>query len=323
MKPFILNLKNTIPSKSLIDDLLFRHKHIIMKNARFKNIIDYNKNYGFLVGNKMGYKQGTNNREDLGEGVLNVGSEPHFTYIHQHNEMSYTDEWPGRFMLGCIEPPKEGTGITTICDNRLITKELPNKLYEKALNKGIKYYRNFTNKHVDNKIVYNHWQDSFLTEDMKEVEKDCISKNINFKWNNDNSLKLEYNKPAFIYHPTTNEILFFNAGFQNQIFLDEWHPYNSMKKEDKPLRCSWGNGEEFTNEELNIFIRNSERNIIYESWEKGSIILLDNHYFTHGRIPYEKGDKREIGVIMGNKVIRSIKNNNNISACYYENYNST
>lgn len=317
MKSFTLNLKNTIPSKKLIDELLFRHKHIRLKNAKFTNITEFSNNYGFLVGNRMTYKQGTNSREDLGEGVLNVGTEPHFTYIHQHNEMSYTDEWPSRFMLGCINKPKEGTGITTICDNRLITEQLPNKIFKKSLDKGIRYYRNFTNKYADNKIIYNHWQDSFLTEDMKDVEKDCISKNISFKWGSDNSLKLEYTKPAFIYHPQTSEILFFNAGFQNHIFLDEWYPYNKMEPKDKPLRCSWGDGEDFTDEELNILIENAERNIISENWENGDIILLENHYFTHGRIPYDKGDNREIGVIMGNKVIRT-KSINNISNCYYE-----
>lgn len=317
IKPFTIHLeKNVVPSYNSVQKILKQKGHVLFKNANFKTAKEMSERYGHLAGTRMTYKMGTNNRVNIGDGVLNVGTEPHYYYVNQHNEMSYTDEWPSVFLLACITPSETG-GITPICNNRQLTNDLPIELTYKSLQKGIKYYRFFTNKYDNDGIVYNHWQDLFKTDDKSVVEKELIENSMDFKWNSDDSLSMSYTRPAFIKHPETEEMFFFNAGFQNFVWFDCWKPYNELPMEKRPFSASWGDGEPFTREEAEALENNAEKNIIGQKWEQGDIMILDNHHYTHGRLPYEENSKRQIGVIMGNRVSRG-ETNQGISSSMYD-----
>ena len=65
---------------------------------------------------------------------------------------------------------------------------------------------------------------------------------------------------------------------------------------------TWGNGEEFTDEEFNQLIEHESKYQIAVNYEEGDIFFMDNIKFKHGRTPFQ--GTRKVGVMIGNTVAR-------------------
>jgi alpha-ketoglutarate-dependent taurine dioxygenase len=313
------NHSSEFPDREETWSLLNEYGYVRFRNAKFQNAKELKEKYGYLAGRYMNYYQGTNNRKDIGDGVLNVGTEPSYLNLQQHNEMSYSDSWPSIFMLGCISPPLENEGITTIANNRKVTKLLPNNMRNKFMEVGINYIRNFTDaRNVDHQSIgYNHWQASFITNSREEVEKQCMGHALKYKWHNDGTLTTIYTRPAFIEHPKTKEIIFHNCAYSNHQWFNEWKPFCHLPNDKKPFYSSFGDESEFSEKDIQIMKQLYDENMIGESWKQGDILLLENHFMTHGRTPFtSNSNNRLLGVILGEKIIRKNKQQTNgISQC--------
>ena len=82
----------------------------------------------------------------------------------------------------------EGVGHSFLSDNSIATNLiLQTKLGQKLKEKGICYHRYLTDREYykgkeEGQNIYNHWQQSFLTEDPMEAEKIAREKQLEVEW---------------------------------------------------------------------------------------------------------------------------------------------
>ena len=306
---------NELPLWRDIEPLLRSVGHVRLRGSSFKNSTELDEKYGYLIQNKTQYLGGSSYRDSLSNNVLNTGYEPPYMDLEQHYEMSYTDQWPQLFMLGCIENTVKSGGMTTISNNKRVTENLPTDLYNKYMDLGIKYIRNEVDKYDSNipsdmRSQYQTWQKSFMTESKEAVENVCGNNGYKHVWTNDNRLYYEYNRPFFVYHPIYKDEMVLFASFVSGVnWYEKRGIFADIPGEKRPFHCQWGNGTEFTESEKQTMDDLYNEFLMGDKWESGDILLLDNHFTTHGRSRYEiqegTSQVRNIGVMMGNKTIRS------------------
>ena len=316
---------NELPTLSDMTSILSSAGHVRLRGLNFNSGAEFESAYGYLIGKPMNYFGGSGMRNNLSQNVLNVGFEPPFLDLPQHNELSYSDQWPQTFMLGCIENNLDNhhEGITTICDNKKLTENLPHELYDKFMDLGLKHIRNEVDKYNPNipthkKREYQSWQDSFLTDSKQNVEEECIKNGYKFEWDMDGTLYYEYVRPSFIAHPINGDILLFGNFLAGVDWYENWEPFCNYPGRDRPYWNQWGDGTEFTIEEKKIMRDLYQEFLMGDKWMNGDVLLLDNHYTTHGRTPYDVNGVREIAVMMGNRVVRSNFEPNGIGLCHFQ-----
>ena len=195
--PFTIDCSaSSMPSASDLQSILSSVGHVRLRGLEFSDGKQLESQFGHLIGKPMKYKGGTGERVpiDASDNALAAGYEPPHLHLVQHNEMSYTDQWPHLFMLACIGntlPPDQG--ITAICDNRKLTEHLPTELRRKYMELGIRYIRNEIDSRdpdvpSETRKQFISWQKSFLTQNAEDVERECESKGYAFSWNQDGSL---------------------------------------------------------------------------------------------------------------------------------------
>ena len=122
-----------------------KHGHVILKNTGIKEPKEFAEWGKLFIKSRDNYKSGTNPRDDLGEGILNVSTaEPPYIYIPFHNEMSYLNNIPTRICFCCFWNAPEG-GITTLMDNVKMSMNLPQYIKDKVQRYGVNYVLNMQN----------------------------------------------------------------------------------------------------------------------------------------------------------------------------------
>ena len=265
------------------------------------------------IGKQMSYQGGTNARKDQGKGVLSVGTEPSFANVAAHNEMSYAFLYPELFIIGCKAAPAQA-GPTVIGDNAVMTDllmKLP--LGEKMREKGIRYIRNFSNtwNTPEDGTQFSNWQDVFETEVRDTAMKRANarlggSEGSSFEWQENGALRLSYRAPAYEYDAKLERNLCFTSIGHHGYWFRQWTPFNQLPNIERPFHMQFGDGTEFTEDQLEQFVMIANASSFPLYWTPGTIVLLDNRRFTHARPPYElpKDEKRQLGVLLLNPVER-------------------
>lgn len=108
--------------------------------------------------------------------MFDVGA-PAAAHLHYHHEMAYIDESFEKLGFSCkASPGVENVGSTYLSDNVAATDAiLKTKVGQKLMKHGVCYIRCLTDRDAspDPDGVYNHWQQSFQTEDPDEVRCVC------------------------------------------------------------------------------------------------------------------------------------------------------
>jgi hypothetical protein len=119
---------------------------------------------------QMEYKGGNNWRNKIAENVYDTGA-PTESWVHYHHEMSYLKNFASKIAFMAKEVPGD-KGFTYAGDAKATTEEvMKTDLGKKLLEKGMCYIRKLSDRaHFGNittgeEYVYNHWQQSFITED--------------------------------------------------------------------------------------------------------------------------------------------------------------
>lgn len=68
----------------------------------------------------------------------------------------------------------------------------------------------------------------------------------------------------------------------------------------------FGDGTDFTREELQTFVDVYDAHGVQLDWNKGDIAVVCNHRWAHGRPRFEllPGQRRELGVVLGQTYTR-------------------
>jgi hypothetical protein len=146
------------------------------------------------------------------------------------------------------------------------------------------------------------WQEVFETEDRSVVEKYCGEIDMKYEWKDNGGIKLIQVRPATVFHPVTEEKVWFNQ-------VDQFHPshfnaeiYETLmllandNEEELPLYASFGDGSKISEAIIREVQSTIDNVTVVRPWEKGDFIIVDNMLTAHGRKSYT--GERQIVVSM-------------------------
>jgi len=246
-----------------------------------------------LMPQRAGYKEKATPRTDFGEGVFSSTDLPSIQPIRLHNENSYTLDFPGVLLFGCLIAPEEG-GATTVGDMREALRLLPEHLRER-FTAGWLLVRHYS------ELAGLPWQRSFATEDPAVAEAYCEENTIGYEWTDDGSLRTQQLRSAIVTHPLTGEQTWFNHfAFWNRWTLDgdvRDVLLETYGDDGLPFDTLLGNGDALSREDVDVLNQIYDQVTVRETWERGDLLLVDNILSAHGREAF-RGD-RKIVVAMG------------------------
>jgi len=226
-------------------------------------------------------------------------------WLHYHHEMAYIGS--STTMLGflCHKMPSEG-GYTFVSDNIQATNAiLATPFGQKLKDLGICYHRNLTDRRefvgVPEVGVYNHWQQSMMTEDPDEAIAEARKRGLDAEWGHNGLLKTRYTVSAFEYFPQLDKNLLYSSMADDGAWFDTWPLVQHLPVGERPLKMTFGDGSEMTYDEKQQFLDVYDDYGIPIEWEVGDVALICNYRFAHGRpaVHVKEGEERELGVLIG------------------------
>ena len=255
------------------------------------------------------YEGGANPRKSLQGNVFEVGA-PLQAWLHYHHEMAYIGS--STKMIGFLahKIPSNG-GATFVSDNVQATADLLSTPFgQKLKERGLCYHRNLTDRNAfKDKIdvgVYNHWQQSMMTEDPDEAIAEARNRGLEAEWGSDGLLKTRYTISAFEFFPQLDKNLLYSSMADDSIWFDAWPLVQHLPADQRPLKLTFGDGSEMNLAEKQEFLDVYDRYGIPLNWQVGDIALICNYRFAHGRpaIELSDGEERELGVLIGDSFDR-------------------
>jgi alpha-ketoglutarate-dependent taurine dioxygenase len=250
-----------------------------------------------LMPKRAGYKEKATPRTDFGEGVFSSTDLPAAQPIRLHNENSYTLDFPGTLLFGCVVAPAEG-GATTVGDMREALRRIPPAIRERFESTGWLLVRNFS------ELAGLPWNKSFATDDPAVVEAYCRENVIGYEWLDTGTLRTRQRRSAIVTHPVTGDRAWFNHfTFWNRWTLDEDVRdvlLDTYGEDGLPFDTFVGDGSALTRDEVETLRRTYDEVTVRETWQRGDLLLVDNILNAHGREAFS--GERRILVAMGDPI---------------------
>ncbi len=250
-----------------------------------------------LIARRAGYKEKATPRTDFGEGVFSSTDLPAIQPIRLHNENSYTLDFPGVLLFGCVTAPETG-GATTVGDMRRALSLLPPELVARFEQAGWLLVRNYSD------LAGMPWRKAFSADDPAGAEEYCDAHSIGYEWLDEDTLRTRQLRSAIVTHPVTGERVWFNHfAFWNARSLDEDVRdvlTETFGADGLPFDTRLGDGTALTDAEVDAVNAAYEAVTVRETWQAGDLMLVDNILCAHGREAYTGA--RKILVAMGDPV---------------------
>ncbi len=262
-----------------------------------------------VVDAEMDYRGGANPRDALEANVYEVGA-PLAAALHYHHEMAYVGASTEMvaFLAKRVVP---GRGATFVSDNVRATEALlETDVGHKLAELGVCYRRDLTDRTAfvgrEPIGVYNHWQQSFGTDDPDEAEARAEAKGLQTSWGADGLLRTRYYASAFEYYPRLARNLLFSSVADHAMWFDSWPLVEHVPPRRRPLWMTFGDDSDFTTDDLRTYVDVYDRFGIPIDWRVGDLAVVCNYRFAHGRPSIElgPGEERELGVVLGRSFTR-------------------
>lgn len=273
-------------------------------NTGLTDYADMRRLARLVLDDEMDYQGGANPRGRLQPNVFEVGA-PLTAWLHYHHEMAYVGESPTAlgFLAGKVAP---GKGATFVSDNLRATEAiLATDLGRKLRDLGICYHRDLTDRDAyagrDHAGVYNHWQQSFATDDPAVAEQRAAAKGLETEWGDDRLLRTRYRASAFEHFPGLDRNVLFSSIADHWMWFDAWPNVSHLAPHRRPLRMTYGDGSELSADEMRQYVEVYDRFGTPIDWRVGDVAVICNYRFAHGRpgIHLDPGEERELGVVLG------------------------
>lgn len=250
-----------------------------------------------LIAERAGYKEKATPRTDFGEGVFSSTDLPAVAPIRLHNENSYTLDFPGVLLFGCVIAAETG-GATTVGDMRKALALLPPDLAARFAEAGWLLERNYSD------MAGMPWRKAFSAEERQGAEEYCDANAIGYEWLDEDALRTRQLRSAIVTHPVTGERSWFNHfAFWNARSLDEDVRdvlVDTFGADGLPFNTYLGDGTSLTDAEVDTINDVYQAVTVRESWRRGDVMLVDNILSAHGRESFTGA--RKILVAMGEPV---------------------
>ncbi len=257
-----------------------------------------------VINREIAYRGGANPRDSLEPNVYEVGA-PLEAHLHYHHEMAYIGQSTRMLGFLCDSALAEG-GQTFVSDNLGATDAImATALGRKLKSLGLCYHRDLTDREAfrgrEPIGVYNHWQQSMMTEDPEEAEAIARAKGLHVDWGPGRLMKTRYYISAFEYYPPLGRNLLYASVADDGMWFDTWPGVMHLPYHQRPLKLTFGDGSEISREEKALWVDIYDRFGIPIGWRRGDIAIVCNFRFAHGRpaIRLRPGERRQLGVLIG------------------------
>jgi len=306
-----------VDNKELVDEMKAKYEDtglVYLRNTKLTQLKDMRKMIGVIIPDElnMEYKGGSNWRNHIEPNVYDTGA-PKESWIHYHHEMAYVGASPSSIGFCAKTALPNGRGATYVSDQVQATDELLQTDFgRKMKDKGICYTRCLTDEvHYKDQEqsefdVYNHWQKSMGTQDPETAEKVANERGLQVQWDMAHPRYGRYMKTKFYcdvyeYCPQLDKNLLFASVADHWMWFDTWPGVKLLPNEERPLKITYGDDTEMTQDELKQFVDIYDKYGIPINWAVGEIAVMCNYRWAHGRPIYhlEEGESRELGVVLG------------------------
>lgn len=308
------DMKSRVMNLDLIDEMheIFdAHGLVYLTNTGLTSLQDMRSWATVILANEIVYTGGANPRKPIEPNVYDVGA-PGAAWLHYHHEMAYVGKSPLFISLFCKHALPNEKGYTYVSDGIESTNEIMRSpLGPKLRDLGICYIRNLTDKEFyndkDQSGIYNHWQDSFGTNDPKEAEILANERGLKVEWEvslkGERFCKTKYYTSAFEYFEPLDMNVLYSSVADDFMWFDSWPGIDTVDPHARPLKLTFGDDTEMTQEEKQIYVDVYDKWGFPLKWQPGDIGIMCNYRWAHGRpgftVDKEAGERRELGVLLG------------------------
>jgi alpha-ketoglutarate-dependent taurine dioxygenase len=214
-------------------------------------------------------------------------------WIPLHHEMSYSHNWPALLYFYCDVPAESG-GATPLASERTVFGRIPAEVKARFQRDGVRYVRNFGAE------LDLPWQEVFQTSDRAEVEAYCRRSGTEWQWTGADGLRTTAIRQAVARRPRTGEEVWFNHAhlFHVSNLLPDVAEtlLSEVGEYGLPRSVFYGDGEPIPGEVVGLIGGLYREAAIGFPWQRGDVLIVDNHLAVHGREPY--GGNRRVLVAM-------------------------
>jgi len=277
---------------------------VYLSNTGLTDLSDMRRAAKLVMDDEMRYEAGANPRNDLEPNVYEVGA-PLPAWLHYHHEMAYVGT--STTMLGFLaRHAVSGKGQTFVSDNVKATDAiLATDFGQKLKELGLCYHRDLTDRDAfagtEEIGVYNHWQQSMMTDDPDVAEQYARDHGLETEWGPNRLLKTRYYVSAYEYYPPLDRNLLYSSVADDGMWFDTWPKVQHLPYDQRPLKLTFGDLSEMTWDEKALFVDIYDRYGIPIDWSVGDVAIVCNWRWAHGRpsIHLEENEQRELGVLIG------------------------
>lgn len=276
-----------------IEAQLLKHGAILFRGFGVKSVDEFEHFILSLAGELLDYSYRSTPRRLVSGKIYSSTEYPADQWIPQHNEVSYSNNWPLKIWFHCVTPA-ETRGETPIADSRRVFQRISPQTRDRFAQKKVMYVRNFRPG------LGLRWQEVFQTEDKTELAEYCRTSGIQHEWKSDGQLRTKQICQAVAKHPTTGETVWFN---QAHLFHVSSLPaatrdslLSMFKEEDLPRHTFYGDGTPIEAGVLAEIRAAYDAETVLFPWQQGDVLMMDNMLASHGRAPFTGTRKVVVGM---------------------------
>lgn len=282
---------------------------VVLRNTGLTDVATMRSFARLVLSTEMSYEGGANPRDRIEGNVYEIGA-PLVARLPYHHEMAYVSKSTRQIGFVCSAAVPD-RGATYVSDGVASTDALlATELGAKLRQHGVCYHRSLTD--ADDFVgaagygVYNHWQQSFGTDDPAVAEAKAVERGLQVEWGPNRLMQTRFYNPAFEYFAPLDRNLLYASLADHGIWFDTWPLVQHLPYEERPLHMTFGDDSEFTRAELEQFIGVYDAFGTKIDWRVGDVAVICNTRFAHGRpeIHLADGEDRTLGVILGEQFDR-------------------
>lgn len=299
------NLSSNEQLRNRVRETFLRTGLVYLTNTGSRDPKLLQKPFEDILGTNVVYEGGANPRSHIDGNVYDTGVSME-SFVHYHHEMAYISKSVRNLSFFCTDLSPGVDGSTYVSDNIAVTNAIQHsELGRKLREKGICYVRKLTDREQFKTAppigVYNHWQKSFLTECPKEAEKSANSRGLSVEWAPNREMITKFYISSYEYCPYIDRNLLYVSAADHSIWFDTWPNVKQLPQEKRPLKLTYGDDTEFTDDEIAEFVDIYDDYGMKLDWKVGEAALVCNYRFLHGRpiVQLEAGQIRNLGVVLG------------------------
>lgn len=304
---YAMNEKDLVPGSDLalrMNETFADLGLVVLVNTQQTDLQKMRLAAKLVIENEMHYEAGANPRDTIEPNVYEVGA-PLEAWLHYHHEMAYVGT--STRMLGFMaRTAVGGKGATFVSDNLQATDAILATPFGRKLKRlGLCYHRDLTDRDAfagtEQIGVYNHWQQSMMTDDPDEAERKARERGLETEWGPDRLLKTRFYVSAYEYFPHLDRNVLFSSVADDGMWFDTWPKVMHLPYEQRPLKLTFGDLTEMTQDEKALFVDIYDRCGVQLDWNVGDVAVVCNYRWAHGRpsIDLEGDEERELGVLIG------------------------